>query len=71
MTRLGIRGGRVIGRTSDDGMTVEDRKVTTPDLLATICTAMGLDPKTQNISNVARPIRLVDPEGKPVSEALL
>lgn len=66
----GIRGGQAIGRTSDDGMTVEDRKVTTPDLLATICTAMGLDPRTQNISNVARPIRLVDPEGKPVSEIL-
>ena len=67
----GIRGGQVIGQTSADGMTVEDRKVSTPDLLATIYTALGLDPKTQNISNVARPIRLVDPEGKPVTEALL
>jgi uncharacterized protein (DUF1501 family) len=67
----GVRGGQVIGGTSADGMTVEDRKVSTPDLLATICMALGLDPKTQNISNVARPIRLVDPEGKPVTEALL
>ncbi|QDT56955.1 hypothetical protein Pan44_50180 [Caulifigura coniformis] len=67
----GIRGGQVIGRTSADGMSVEERPVTTPDLLATICTAMELDPRTQNISNVARPIRLVDPEGKAVGEALL
>ena len=66
----GIKGGQTVGRTSADGMTVEDRKVTTPDLLATICTAIGLDPRTQNISNVARPIRLVDPDGKAVEEVL-
>jgi hypothetical protein len=66
----GIRGGSVVGRTSEDGLTVEDRPLTTPDLLATICTGLGLDPRKQNISNVARPIRLVDPEGKAVSEIL-
>jgi uncharacterized protein (DUF1501 family) len=66
----GIRGGSVVGRTSEDGLTVEDGPVTTPDLLATICTGLGLDPRKQNISNVARPIRLVDPEGKAISEIL-
>jgi uncharacterized protein (DUF1501 family) len=66
----GIRGGQVVGRTGEDGLTVEDRPVTTPDLMATIVTALGLDPRKQNISNVARPIRLVDPEGKAVTEVL-
>jgi hypothetical protein len=66
----GIRGGKVVGRTSADGLTVEDRPVSTPDLLATICLALGLDPKQQNLSNVGRPIRLVDPEAEPIQELL-
>ena len=67
----GIRGGQVIGRTSADGMTVEDRPVSVPDLLATVCTALGVDPMQQNDSNVGRPIRIVDPAAKPISEVLL
>ncbi|WP_437194582.1 hypothetical protein [Planctomicrobium sp. SH527] len=44
--------------------------VAVPDLLATICLALGLDPAKQNMSNVDRPIRLVDPEAKPITDAL-
>lgn len=66
----GIRGGAVIGRTSDDGLTVEDRPVATPDLLATILLALELDPQQQNMSNVGRPIRLADPDARPVREIL-
>jgi uncharacterized protein (DUF1501 family) len=64
----GIRGGQVIGRTSADGLTIEDRPITTPDLLSTICLALGLDPRKQNLSNVGRPIRLVDPSARPIQE---
>ncbi len=67
----GIRGGQVIGRTSADGMTVEDHPVSVPDLLATVCTAIGVDPMQQNDSNLGRPIRIVDPVAKPISEVLL
>jgi hypothetical protein len=66
----GIRGGQVVGRTSADGMTVEDRPIHVPDLMATICVALGLDPRKQNMSNVARPIRLADPAGSPIQEIL-
>jgi hypothetical protein len=66
----GIRGGQVVGRTSADGMTVEDHPVSAPDLLATVCLAIGLDPRKQNISNVGRPIRLVDPSARPIREIL-
>jgi uncharacterized protein (DUF1501 family) len=66
----GIRGGHVVGRTSGDGMTVEDHPISAPDLLATICLAMGLDPRKQNISNVGRPIRLVDPSARPIRDIL-
>jgi len=66
----GIKGGSIVGRSSDDGLTVEDSPVTTPDLLATICIALGLNPKKQNISNVGRPIRLTDPDAKPVTSII-
>ena len=41
-----------------------------PDLLATLCKALGIDPAKQNLSNVNRPIRIVDATAKPVTEAL-
>jgi hypothetical protein len=66
----GIKGGQTIGRTSKDGSIVEERPVSAPDLMATICLALGLDPKKQNLSNVNRPIRLVDPAAEPIKEVL-
>jgi uncharacterized protein (DUF1501 family) len=66
----GIRGGAVVGRTSADGRSVEDRPTSVPDLLATICHAMGIDPTKQNMSNVGRPIRIVDQSATPMREIL-
>ena len=66
----GIKGGQVIGRTSADGLTVEDRPVAVPDLLATVARALGINPEKQNMSNVNRPIRIVDQSAKPIVEAL-
>ena len=66
----GIRGGQVIGKTSDDGMSVQDRPVTVPDFLATVCRALGIDPTIQNNSDIGRPIRIVDPAAKPIAEVL-
>ncbi|HEY1784494.1 MAG TPA: DUF1501 domain-containing protein, partial [Pirellulales bacterium] len=67
----GIRGGQVIGRTSANGMTVEDRPVNTAELLMTVCRALGVDPMQQNMSNVGRPIRLINPDAQPIKELLL
>ncbi len=67
----GIRGGKVIGKTSDDGMEVVDRKVPVIDLLSTLCQALGVEHTDQNMSNVGRPIDLVDAKAKPITEALL
>jgi uncharacterized protein (DUF1501 family) len=67
----GIRGGQVVGKTSPDGMDVIDRPVSVPDLLATVCMALGLDFMKQNASNVGRPIRLAEPNAKPLKEVLV
>ncbi len=66
----GVRGGQVVGRTSADGGEVSDRPISTGDLMATVCGALGVDAQRQNMSNVGRPIRLVDPESSVVEGVL-
>jgi len=62
----GVRGGQAVGRTNAAGTAVVDRPISTADLLATVCGALGVDTQRQNVSNVGRPIRLVEPEATPV-----
>ena len=64
----GIKGGQAYGRTSADGMTVEEDKVNEGDLLATLCQALGLKSDATNISEIGRPIKLA--EGKPIEKIL-
>jgi hypothetical protein len=66
----GVHGGRVVGKTSPDGTTVEERPVAAADLLATVCLALGVDPLRHNDSNVGRPIRIVDKTAQPLHEIL-
>jgi uncharacterized protein (DUF1501 family) len=66
----GIKGGQAVGRTSPDGTAVEERPVSVPDLLATVCQALGIDHEKQNLSNVKRPIRIVDKAARPITEVL-
>jgi len=70
MAGAGLEGGRVVGGTSKDGSTVSERPVSAPEMLATICRRLDLDISKQNMSNVGRPIRLVDPGTEPVKELL-
>jgi hypothetical protein len=66
----GIKGGQAYGKTTKDGMKVEDKQTGIPDLLATLCKALGIDHEKQNMSNVNRPIRIVDRAGNPIREVL-
>ena len=66
----GIKGGQAVGKTSKDGTTVEERVTPTVDLLATVCSAVGIDFEKQNMSNVGRPIRIVEKGAQPVTEVL-
>ena len=65
----GLKGGQAIGVTSKDGTTVEERPVTVADFLATVVTAVGVDPKTENRTWDGRPIQLV--KGGTVVEELI
>lgn len=66
----GIQGGQVSGSTSADGTEVKDDPVGVPDLLATVCQAIGIDTLKQLPSNVGRPIRIVDKDARPIHQVL-
>jgi hypothetical protein len=66
----GIRGGQVYGGTSKDGLSAEKNPVSVSELLATVCGAVGIDHRKQNMSNVGRPIRIVEPEAQPIQDLL-
>ncbi len=65
----GVRGGQVIGRTNAAGTEVTERPVTVNDLFRTIYHTLQIDPDTENVSLIGRPIKLVD--GGEVVEELL
>ena len=64
----GIKGGQAYGKTSGGGEEVTDGKVDVPDILATLCAALGVDPRKQNVSDIGRPFKIA--EGEPVKEVL-
>ena len=64
----GIRGGQTFGKTSADGMRVDEHPVGVGDLLSTLCSALGVKPSKQNLSDIGRPISIA--EGKVIKELL-
>jgi uncharacterized protein (DUF1501 family) len=56
----GVKGGQVIGSSTHDATAVKDRPVTVPDLFCSICHALKVDPRRENISPVGRPLKIVD-----------
>ncbi|MCA9078491.1 MAG: DUF1501 domain-containing protein [Planctomycetaceae bacterium] len=63
----GIKGGQIIGSTTDDGSAVEDRPVSVPDLLCSLCHSLDVNPRHEHISPLGRPMKIVD-GGEVVSE---
>jgi hypothetical protein len=60
----------VVGKTSAGGEAIEERPVSVPDLLATVCLALGMEPTKANQSNVGRPISIVDKAARPLKEVV-
>lgn len=63
----GIRGGQVIGASTDDGTSVKNDPVTAADLFCTICKSLHVDPTKENLSPIGRPLKIVD-GGQPVAK---
>jgi hypothetical protein len=56
----GIKGGQVIGSSDEDGFEPKDRPVKVPDLHATVCHALGINPAKEIMTPLQRPMKLVD-----------
>ncbi len=66
----GLKLGQVVGKTDATGKTVEDKPVSAGDFMATILTALNIDPKKTYETPDGRPISLVDAKGKAVEDVL-
>lgn len=64
----GIKGGQVIGCTDSIGATVEERPVSVPDFMVTICQIMGIDFEKEVFLPEGRPVKFVDKDSKPIAE---
>jgi hypothetical protein len=63
----GVKGGHVVGSSDIDGMEPKDRPVRVPDLHASVCFALGINPHKEVMTPLERPMKLVD-DGQPVRE---
>ena len=70
----GLKTGQVIGKTNEDGKKpgseIVDRPVTSPDFIATLCLALGMDIHKEFLAPGKRPMAMVDKVAKPVTEML-
>jgi uncharacterized protein (DUF1501 family) len=64
----GLKVGQVVGKTGAKGNDVEDRPISAPDFMATVCKALGIDHTKNYTSRDGRPMAKVAKEGKPVQE---
>ncbi len=66
----GVKGGQIVGRTDELGLTVEDDPVHINDLQATVLHCLGLDHERLTYRHIGRDFRLTDVGGT-VVEAML
>ena len=64
----------MIGKTNEDGKKpgseIVDRPVTSPDFIATLCLALGMDIHKEFLAPGKRPMPMVDKAAKPITEIL-
>lgn len=65
----GIRGGQVYGSSTADGSEIGENPVTVPDLMRTVCKALGVNADHENMSPQGRPLKVVD-GGKEIASLL-
>lgn len=66
----GLQGGQVVGDTGASGMEVKDDPIQINSFYATLCEALGIDHTHENISNLGRPISIVESGGEPITKVL-
>jgi len=64
----GLPEGRAIGATSSDGTEVIDSPISIPDLYHTVLTALDINPFTEYMTSLRRPITYVDDKAKGIRQ---
>jgi uncharacterized protein (DUF1501 family) len=65
----GLKTGQVIGRTNDRGQ-ITDRPITLGDYMTTLCMALGINTHVEFDGPGNRPMPVVEPNAKPITEVL-
>ena len=63
----GMKGGLAVGKTSEDGTSVETEPYTSQDVMATVCKALGISLETTFTSKSGRPMKIAN-GGKVIKE---
>ncbi len=66
----GIKGGQILGKTDELGLTIVEDKVTIHDLQATVLHCLGFDHKRLTYRHLGRDFRLTDVDGEVVQKML-
>lgn len=64
----GIKGGQVVGSTGPKGAEADKRPINSPDFMATVCKAIGIDVSKDYMAKGGRPMTKVDKNAKLVKE---
>jgi hypothetical protein len=67
----GVKRGHVVGRTDEVGAVVADRPVSVADFMATVCTALGIDPAKEQLLPDGRPLPIVEKGGTAIDEVFV
>ena len=63
----GMKGGIAVGKTSEDGTSVETEPYTSQDVMASVCKALGISLETTFTSKSGRPMKIAN-AGKVIKE---
>jgi hypothetical protein len=64
----GLKTGQVIGSTGANGADVTDRPISSPDFMATICKALGIDYARNYMARGGRPMAKVQKGARPIAQ---
>ena len=62
----GLKMGQVVGESSPKAEVPKSNPIKPPDLIATVLTVLGIDPRTQFVNQAGRPVYMVE-DGRPIS----
>jgi uncharacterized protein (DUF1501 family) len=63
----GMKGGMAVGKTNEDGTSVETEPYTSQDVMASVCKALGISLETTFTSRSGRPMKIAN-GGKVIKE---